>query len=100
MGIYLEASDLCRTSWRPVSATLVLLEWLLNIASHAALANRRPEQGESIEVSWVGVLTSQRFRTYLFDSGRAPDIIGYILVICLEYKDDQGTLILSPLSCR
>jgi hypothetical protein len=32
----------------------------------------------------------QRFRAYLFDSGRAPDIIGYILLISLEHKDDPG----------
>jgi hypothetical protein len=32
----------------------------------------------------------QRFRSYVFESGKAVDVIGYILVCCLEFKGDPA----------
>lgn len=32
----------------------------------------------------------QRFRAYLYESGKVVDIVGYILLCCLELKENPG----------
>lgn len=39
---------------------------------------------------WRMVDLNKRFRIYLFESGRATDVIGCVLLTCLELKDDPG----------
>lgn len=39
---------------------------------------------------WRLVDVNKRFRAYLFESGKAIDIIGYILITCLENKNDPA----------
>jgi hypothetical protein len=81
--------ETCESSFRKLSCNSA---HIANALSHAALAVRRYEQGESRRDPLMVQLPDsvQRFRAYLFDSGKAPDIIGYILLISLEHKDDPG----------
>jgi hypothetical protein len=38
--------------------------------------------------AWNERLTHQRFRAYLLESGKAGDLVAYVLLHCLEMKDD------------
>lgn len=39
---------------------------------------------------WRLVDLNKRFRAYVFESGKALDVIGYILICCLEFKNDPA----------
>lgn len=39
---------------------------------------------------WRMVDLNKRFRAFIYDSGAGNDVIGYILLTCLELKDDPG----------
>lgn len=42
-------------------------------------------------------LSLQRFRAFLSESGKTSDIVGYIVLCCLELKDNPGKYCLSCL---
>jgi hypothetical protein len=60
--------------------------------SHAVLEADRSEQGmlNIIRRSDLTHAAEQRFRTFLSDSGKTSDVVGYIVLTCLELKDDPG----------
>ncbi|KAL7421522.1 hypothetical protein Q5752_003291 [Cryptotrichosporon argae] len=45
---------------------------------------------ETFMLLWRLVDLNKRFRSYLFESGKAIDVIGYVLICCLEFKDDPA----------
>lgn len=45
---------------------------------------------------WKLVDLNKRFRSYIHESGKMVDIIGYILLCCLELKDNPGQHDLDP----
>jgi len=45
---------------------------------------------EDFMLLWRMVDLNKRFRQYIFDSGKTTDVIGYILLTCLELKDDPA----------
>ncbi|BEJ11066.1 hypothetical protein CspHIS471_0104880 [Cutaneotrichosporon sp. HIS471] len=49
-----------------------------------------PYLPEAFMLLWRLVDLNKRFRAYVFESGKAIDIIGYILICCLEFKNDPA----------
>lgn len=45
---------------------------------------------EAFMLLWRLVDLNKRFRAYVFESGKAIDIIGYVLICCLEFKGDPS----------
>lgn len=45
---------------------------------------------EAYMLLWRLVDLNKRFRSYVFESGKAIDVIGHILLCCLEYKNDPS----------
>ncbi|GFZ44221.1 hypothetical protein JCM24511_01943 [Saitozyma sp. JCM 24511] len=45
---------------------------------------------ETFMLLWRVVDLNKRFRQYIYDSGKANDVIGYILLCCLDLKDDPS----------
>ncbi|KAL1405455.1 hypothetical protein Q8F55_009087 [Vanrija albida] len=45
---------------------------------------------EAFMLLWRLVDLNKRFKAYLFESGKAVDIVGYIILCCLEYKNDPA----------
>jgi hypothetical protein len=45
---------------------------------------------EAFMLLWRLVDLNKRFRAYVFESGKAIDIIGYVLICCLEFKGDPA----------
>lgn len=45
---------------------------------------------EAYMLLWRLVDLNKRFRSYVFESGKAIDVIGHILLTCLEYKNDPS----------
>ncbi|KAK4683945.1 hypothetical protein P7C73_g6263, partial [Tremellales sp. Uapishka_1] len=45
---------------------------------------------ETFMLLWRMVDLNKRFRHYLLESGKSIDIVGHILICCLEFKDDPA----------
>ncbi|CAD6567302.1 MAG: hypothetical protein TREMPRED_003499, partial [Tremellales sp. Tagirdzhanova-0007] len=75
-----------------LEGTLGILEEHAAVNTNYLPGSKRPVPYilENFMLLWRIVDLNKRFRQYIFDSGKAMDIIGYILLTCLELKDDPG----------
>ncbi|GHJ86806.1 hypothetical protein NliqN6_3208 [Naganishia liquefaciens] len=71
---------------------LAILAEHMSVKNHVLPGSKRPVTyiSEVFMLFWKMIDLNKRFRAFLSDSGKTSDIVGYIMLCCLELKDNPA----------